>query len=336
MQSTRSPRQAPFPRRKTKPYHRRPPPTRAASMLSTIKNIVTAPLSWFSTADSFDQPASTQGKRRRPPPTPPNAAAASAAHRRRADSPADLDPDELPSRPKRMRLHSPVRELPRPNTGYLDPPLSVLPHPVRQAPARLQARHTLEPISTHPADLRPRPTAPQGLSRTMSMDPPPHPRTVTREPTFVPLSVSRDVSMDLALPGAHNPPFRMRSGLSPTPPATQFGPNPQRRGRNPSEPPPLTALMSRPVFVRPPPAPDSHAPAPHHPAPVTTLGSLAQAHRSVSATTSPLAFSLTRFPRPRPLSDPAARSSLALNSPKTPAPPPPVRPPPSSLSHTPL
>jgi nucleoporin NUP1 len=49
-----------------------------------------------------------------------------------------------------------------------------------------------------------------------------------------------------------NPPFRMRSALTPQPGAPPYGPNPQRRERNPSEPPPLTALIENPIFVKPP------------------------------------------------------------------------------------
>jgi hypothetical protein len=51
------------------------------------------------------------------------------------------------------------------------------------------------------------------------------------------------------------PAFRMRSSLTcltPQPGAPLYGPNPQRRERYPSEPPPLTALIENPIFVKPP------------------------------------------------------------------------------------
>ena len=60
--------------------------------------------------------------------------------------------------------------------------------------------------------------------------------------------VPRDSSV-----GPVRAPFRMWTSLSSIPAGSGYRPNPKWRERNPSEPPPLTALMSNPIFVKPPP-----------------------------------------------------------------------------------
>ncbi|KAA1474836.1 hypothetical protein DENSPDRAFT_883095 [Dentipellis sp. KUC8613] len=211
-------------------------------MFSTIKNIVTAPLAWFAANNDFED---TPGKRRRlPHPSIDD-----------HDDHDDVREHNSSFRAKRIRLNSPDRSINRP-PAYLDPPAhllsqqpSTLPSTTSHPPAH--NRHTLSPSAfTH---VRPRAPA-----RTMSMDPP-HRRTLVPEPTLVPLPLSRDVSMDLGSPTKtiFQPPFRMRSNLTPQPSAMSataldFGPNPQRRPRDPSAPPPLAALMENPIFVKPP------------------------------------------------------------------------------------
>ncbi|KAI0048208.1 hypothetical protein FA95DRAFT_1105693 [Auriscalpium vulgare] len=185
-------------------------------MLSTIKNIVAAPLAWLQAHDS--DPQLTPGKRRRP--------------RHNAHDPHDDDARPRPA-PKRIRRHSPPRDSPvRSKTvtaGYLDPPPLRTPRVVR---------HTVSPLAP-----RVRPTL---VPRTMSMDPPSFRSMDIREPSLLPLPISRDVSMEAPAPAAT---FRLRS-------------------RTP-QPPPLATLQEHPVFVRPP--PQDHIGTTE---PTVTLGSL--------------------------------------------------------------
>ena len=231
-------------------------------MFSSLKSLVTTPLSWLvnATNDSFETD-DTPGKRKL------------------IHSPANLYDDEgdkqnAPSahRIKRIRLNSPehvdILSAPSASTPYLDPPipsLRPLVHPRSHAskPTRPYApshntipiprpdtsRHTS--LSFHPP---PRAQAVPG-ARTMSMDPPTARRTSAQEPFYLPPPISRDVSMENLSAQPANPPFRMRSSLTPQPGVPLYGPNPQRRERNPSEPPPLTALIENPIFVKPPSVP---------------------------------------------------------------------------------
>ena len=278
-QSYRSPRQSV--RTRSKPYTRRQPPPRSGSIMATIRTIVTAPLSWFSTTNEFED---TPGKRRRVPVSQPNADAS----------------DEHRS-VKRQRVASP---LPQPQ-GYLDPPLAMF-RP-RSSSKREDTPH--DPTSTvfsspsanvntqeyHPdkfgrhslsAVIRSR----RDQSREVSMDNLPN-RLITRDATMIPLPVSREASL-ASVPrdssvGPVRAPFRMRTTLSPIPAGSDYGPNPKRRERDPSEPPPLTALMSNPIFVKPP--PNQHSTHRSQSAqPTTTLGALAQTSRAVGSL-----FSLT-------------------------------------------
>ena len=274
-QSYRSPRQPA--RTRSKPYTRRQPPPRSGSIMATIRNIVTAPLSWFSTTDEFED---TPGKRRRAPVSQPNADAL----------------DEHRSF-KRQRVASPQPQ----HQGYLDPP-----------PKMFQPRSKHEGTSQDPTHLPPftsmnantqehQPDKPgrhslsatvwsrRGQSREVSMDNLPN-RLIAKDATMVPLPVSREASFS-SVPrdssvGPMRVPFRMRTTLSPIPAGSDYGPNPKRRERDPSEPPPLTALMSNPIFVKPPPG--------QHPThrsqsaqPTTTLGALAQTSRAVGFLFSP-------------------------------------------------
>ncbi len=76
------------------------------------------------------------------------------------------------------------------------------------------------------------------------------------------------------------PAFRMRSSLTPQPGAPLHGPNPQRRERYPSEPPPLTALIENPISVKPPSASQDYRHLNDVPSSLT-LGSLVGAQKSV-------------------------------------------------------
>jgi hypothetical protein len=150
--------------------------------------------------------------------------------------------------------HVDILSAPSASTPYLDPPipsLRPLAHP-RYAPSHNSipiprpdtSRHTS--LSFHPP---PRAQAVPG-ARTMSMDPPTARRTSAQEPSYLPPPISRDVSMENLSAQPANPPFGMRSSLTPQPGVPLYGPNPQRRERNPSEPPSLVRPCSPPSLVR--------------------------------------------------------------------------------------
>jgi nucleoporin NUP1 len=279
-----------FRRKKSSHHTRRPPPSRSISMFSSLKSLVTTPLSWFvnDTDDSFETD-DTPGKRKL------------------IHSPANLYDDEGDKqdtysayRVKRIRLNSPERvdtlPAPRAPTSYLDPPTpslrpSARPRSHASKPARPYApsnntipiprpdtsRHS--PLSFNPP---PRAQAVPG-TRTMSMDPPTARRTSVQEPSYLPPPISRDVSMEfspITSTQPANPPFRMRSSLTPQPGVPLYGPNPQRRERNPSEPPPLTALIENPIFVKPPPVPQDNRRMNDGPSSIT-LGTLVDTQKSV-------------------------------------------------------
>ncbi|KAF9646853.1 hypothetical protein BDM02DRAFT_3130135 [Thelephora ganbajun] len=271
-QSYRSPRQPV--RTRSKPYTRRQPPPRSGSIMATIRNIVTAPLSWFSTTNEFED---TPGKRRRAP-----------------GSQANADASDKHRSIKRQRVASP----PQQPQGYLDPPLAMFQPRLKrdgasQGPISTAFPSTLVNVNTqeHQPDkfgrhcLSATVWSRRDQSLEVSMDNPPS-RLITRDATMIPLPVSREASLS-SVPrdssvGPVRTPFRMRTTLSPIPVGSDYGPSPRRRERDPSEPPPLTALMSNPIFVKPP--PNQH---PTHRSqsaqPTTTLGALAQTSRAVGS-----------------------------------------------------
>ncbi|KAJ6618261.1 hypothetical protein B0H10DRAFT_1947658 [Mycena sp. CBHHK59/15] len=123
-----------------------------------------------------------------------------------------------------------------------------------------------------------------GVTRTRSIDPPhTNPLALSREATmsFTPLdrntsmepsslirtssSIPRDLSMPL--PAAHSS-FRMHTSLTPQP----------AQPRDVSEPPPLSSLAQKPVFVRQPPDVQSRRLSTH--SSTSTLGSLVESQRS--------------------------------------------------------
>ncbi|KAJ7470391.1 hypothetical protein FB451DRAFT_336370 [Mycena latifolia] len=254
--------------------HRRKPLVRSnSSLLGTIKNIVTAPLTWFATSDDFEDSPDLKGKRRRH--APPN-------------SGTNADDSEGAPRTKRARVKSPDSQIQfhpeppyvtpaysHPPAAYLDPPGSVFNNQsnfYRSSSVNITAP-SLTQFNTNNRS---------GLSRTMSIDPPHNSVSFSRDATmnFTPLdrdtsmepsafirtssSIPRDLSMPL--PAARSS-FRMRTSLTPQPP----------QPREASEPPPLSALAQKPVFVRPP--PDSHQRLSSQSS-SSTLGSLVESQRS--------------------------------------------------------
>lgn len=268
---------------------RRPPVARSSSFLGTLKNIVTAPLSWFAQDD--DDFEDTKGKRRR----------------LGAYGDAGIANVDGGSRNKRMRVGSPERQQDKP--GYLDPPRKlfqqphsappgpafgqppVLPsypslinrstsvttpsHTVQRLPSR-NNRHTVSPLRTSftQADI---------ISRTMSMDPPVR-QSLTRDITMTP---SRDASSRYSMPmprdasvSPTHSPFRMRTSLTPQPSGSTFGPSLCQHREHASEPPTLEELMANPKFVRPPLSEPSHQLTKSDS--TITLGSLVDSQRNVS------------------------------------------------------
>lgn len=269
-QSYRSPRQPV--RTRSKPYTRRQLPPRSGSIMATIRNIVTAPLSWFSTTDEFED---TPGKRRRAPVSQPN-----------------VDASDEHRSVKRQRVASPSPQ----TQGYLDPPPAMFQPRSKREGVSQDPTSTVPPSSTSMnPDTQDQPDksgrhslsatvwSRRDRSREVSMDNLPS-RLVTRDATMIPLPVSREASLS-SVPrdssvGPVRASFRMRTTLSPIPVGSDYGPNPKRRERDPSEPPPLTALMSNPIFVKPP--PNQHSAHRSQSAqPTTTLGALAQTSRAV-------------------------------------------------------
>ncbi|KAJ2916054.1 hypothetical protein MD484_g4395, partial [Candolleomyces efflorescens] len=226
-----------------------------SSIFGAIRNIVSAPLTWLAGTDHDDQ----KGKRRREQ-------LVSEPSRAVPDDDEDL---HLARSSKRMRVSSPPQPA---HPAYLDPPAAAFrPLSKRRTPAPIarsssaSARMLNPPRNGKPHV--PRSTlSPIPLGRTMSIDPP---MVQLRRETsmhdvamdYAPVPLTRELSMP-AVPLAGRPSFRMRASLTPQPPQREL-----------SEPPPLSALMSKPTFVRAPPAqPEAQA--------VPTLGNLAETVRS--------------------------------------------------------
>ncbi|KAI0637243.1 hypothetical protein C8Q77DRAFT_556507 [Trametes polyzona] len=257
---------------------------RQSSLLGTIKSIVTAPLTWFSSQPEYLDNA---GKRGRHPDAPEHDEDARdddrpSAKRKRVDSP---DAEDMPSQ---SRLQQP----PRTTQGYLDVPEGLIskqpaPRQRQTAPLNTVRSSSFAPSisvpSMHDAQLARRTASPTisasfsqpaAIQRTQSMDP----------PAYRAISLSRDVSMEGGLSGSgardvtmspsRQTPFQLRprNSLTPQPTGQTFGPALQRKERDGSEPPPLASLMSNPVFVKPPP----QLPQTRLDQPITTLGSLAE------------------------------------------------------------
>jgi nucleoporin NUP1 len=261
------------------------PLVRSGSFFGTIKNIVTAPFNWFTgPEDEFED---TKGKRRRLPVT--------------SDQGRPED-DSLQGRTKRMRVSGPDRDM----HPYLDPPRSAFQQPQRTSgysrhlsksprkslhiptasAASNQSPRNRRTLSPHPSASH---LKPPSVTRTMSLDPPPNSSFSSRiqpAPTMQDIQLESDhtrdlmsISRDVSMSPRH---LRVRSSLTPQPSGTSFGPVvPPRRERDPNEPPPLTALMSNPMFVKPPPG--LQKPGAAELGKQLTLGSLMDSHRKVRA-----------------------------------------------------
>lgn len=261
--------------------------SRSGSIFGAIKSLVPAKLPWF--GQSGEQ-TNIAGKRRGD------------------DESYEVEGGQRSN--KRQRVGSPVREIARPPsdarrqqllpqptapaTGYLEPPdnffgsANIASGQRQPGPAR--ATSLVPPPRNPPSRSGSRAFSPGTTSynrlfaRTQSMDPPNRYRpTFGAAPKLA--TLSRDVSMDdgsFRKDASSSPtrqPFRMRTSLTPQPAGQVFGPEPLRRGRNESEPPPLAQLIDRPMFVK---APSEAAqPKPAAAQAPTTLGALAEAQRTV-------------------------------------------------------
>ncbi|KAG9318164.1 hypothetical protein JVU11DRAFT_240 [Chiua virens] len=267
------------------------PLARSSSFFGTIKNIVTAPFTWFT--GSEDEFEDTKGKRRR---------------LQVASEDVFMEDESAPSRAKRMRVSSPTRD----TQPYLDPPRSAFPQSrrmsdhsttgslrrdVTRSPRKTlhlsSASSTSNLLPRNRRTVSPLPSGshlkPQGMARTMSLDPPSHSSFSSRtQPassihdlqseanhTRNSVAAGRDISMSPRR-------LRVRSSLTPQPSGTGFGPVvPPRRERGLDEPPPLTALMSNPMFVKPPPGVQKQSAAESQMQ--LTLGTLVESQRSTRA-----------------------------------------------------
>ncbi|KAF7311643.1 hypothetical protein MKEN_01067600 [Mycena kentingensis (nom. inval.)] len=252
------------PRRRGNGPQRRPLARNNSSLLGTIKNIVTAPLTWFAATDDFDDPTDLKGKRRRNPV---------------ARSPTAMDDVDGPPRSKRIRVQSPDNQVqfhpepqyapsyPNPPHGYLDPPEMAF----TNSPSRSNS------VNAPPTTLS-QYNATRSLFRTMSIDPPHIPAPISREPSMNLYSTpfDRDTSMerassaiprDLSMPlPTTRSPMRIRSSLTPQP----------SMAREVSEPPSLSILAQKPVFVR---APTESHQRLSSQSSTSTLGSLVDSQR---------------------------------------------------------
>lgn len=229
---------------------------RKNSFFGAIKNIVTAPLSWFGGSEEDFDDSDTRGKRRRLP---------IASEKTRDDSDSDSE-----QRTKRMRMGSPNRD----KQPYLDPPRSAFrQHHKTSEGARIQNHRHVSPSprkalrvpTVTPRNRRTLSPYPSGSQlkaqpsvRTMSLDPPSgqgyssSPARLQPVPTMQDLTEEKDAMSISREPSMSN--LRMRTSVTPQPSGSDFGPViPLRRERDPTEPPPLTTLMSNPMFVKPPP-----------------------------------------------------------------------------------
>ncbi|KAK0448383.1 uncharacterized protein EV420DRAFT_856969 [Desarmillaria tabescens] len=256
---------------------------RNSSFLNSVKNYVPKPLArFFSGSEEFDDSKDEMGKRRRLD--------------GQQNEPVD-GYDDGPAPPKRLRLRSPDRAASQPpphtasgQSGYLDPPSSAFQsffHPsyLSNDPSNRSSSLTLPATTT--SDIprnEPRTTLSplrNQFSRTMSIDPPQNPitrrlsRDVTMKSVVLPplhdAAAARDMSTESAsgsfLRSSVSQPrdtslplgFRIRTSVTPQP------------VRDSSEPPTISSLGSKPVFVR--------GPAPEASKPQATLGSLVDTQR---------------------------------------------------------
>ncbi|KAI0797740.1 hypothetical protein C8Q75DRAFT_17296 [Abortiporus biennis] len=269
---------------------RRAPPTRSTSFLGTLKSLVRPLATWLGSQEETEDDA--QGKRRMVAQEIQDDEFGNTVQhrhkRKRIDSPEphQEEADQLP--PLQQNKFNQVQG------GYLDPSSGLFNPPQSAQPgaaAHGRSSSLAVPSTSRPSfrlgrhSFSPQPTASYGrldtMVRTQSMDPPRR-----NDATVVSIPLSRDASMSGIPPSPIHESslspsrtrFRMRTSLTPQPSGQSFGPTPVRRERNPSEPPPLEALMAHPIFVRPP----ESQPEPIQREQSLTLGNLVEARRAVS------------------------------------------------------
>ena len=218
--------------KREKPYARKMSPmSRSGSLLGTIKNIVSAPLSWFaSNQEDFED----LGKRRRIP----------------SRDAGDFEEQRAGRTGKRMRVdspeRSPVRVQPSGTGGYLDPPLLN----TRLTQAGLRRSSEEKDVTSRRSSIF-GPPPPSSSDRNMSIDPPSRFSTFKRDPATAPLpsdspvrsSPARSFAPEDELERPRSP-LRLRTSLTPQP-------SPSRRFRRESSaPPPFSNFQSRATFVR--------------------------------------------------------------------------------------
>lgn len=253
---------------------------RSGSIFGAIKNIVTAPLAWFTSYEDGENGAGKRGRNFNPVLEDEGTYHEDqpSAKRKRVDSPSPPAP--------------PSRQATRPAQGYLDVPENMLSQQAgnrqrQSAPGyhgRSSSLFTSLSVPAVPGAQPARRTAsptgitsymqPSMIQHTQSMDPPP----------YRALSLSRDVSMedgvsgtlsrDVTMSPSRHTPFQLRprSSMTPQPSGQTFGPVSRHKEWDASEPPPLASLISKPVFVKPPPQHVQNQPEQL----ATTLGSIAE------------------------------------------------------------
>ncbi|CCM03850.1 uncharacterized protein FIBRA_05999 [Fibroporia radiculosa] len=269
-------------RRAQTPTHAKPL-VRSTSLIGSIKNFISSPFTWFTAQqqdiqqDDFED---NTGKRRRKQDAisedRTDEQGKSRAKRKRVES-----PEPSPSHPPQDRHNAPVNYLDVPDVMLGAPPARNRPAPTygRSSSAALPHSSQVQSNGFGPSRPAHHSFSPAGgITRTMSLDPP-------RFAAYQPSSLSRDASMDSAYPSGPSREvtmspsrrfnMRSRTSLTPQPSGQTFGPAVPHRERNPTEPPPLSSLMSNPVFVKPPPT--QYQPRPLSQDPTITLGSLADA-----------------------------------------------------------
>ncbi|KAJ3882482.1 hypothetical protein F5051DRAFT_34754 [Lentinula edodes] len=246
-----------------------------SSLLGSIKNFVAAPFArlFSGTANDFDDPSDLSGKRR-------------LVYNEDVDNNDIVEDGPAPA--KRMRVQSPDPPSSPRSAGYLDPPGSAfhLDHnnnlsnnpPSRSASISLPFT-TLPDSTVHNARSTVSPLR-NTFSRNMSIDsiPSNQSRPLSRDismKSFSSIPVERSLSTRAgsrdSMPPLTAHHFRLRESLTPQP-HHSMGRQPNR---DVSEPPPVTALHSNPVFVRGP----SQVSEPQT-QPVSTLGTLVDSQRN--------------------------------------------------------
>lgn len=260
--------------------------SRSNSFLGTIKSILPSKLPWFgSSGDQADTPTKRKQVEEQP------------------------EEDEEEGRgAKRQRVEESLGEgrrvsgsiqprIPASQSGYLDPPQSAFggtssvkvprasPLQARASSAAPPSRHQREGSRSRMAlspGLGGRVNQAKRIARTQSMDPPTRYRSPSYRPVLSPVPMTREVSMEdvsnREASSSPSRPFRMRTSLTPQLPDQAFGP--ARKERDTSEPPPLSALIDKPMFVRAPPETARQA-TPLARQGSLTLGNVAEAQRMV-------------------------------------------------------